>query len=1168
MDLDFDLNDYIYNGGDESGSLNITDQFDAFMTKHKVVDDDKTKVKKPFTHTRMDFPYGKYNIDDKDYDTFLNLYKKVITTRLDSITEKQKDIGPLLIDIDFRQKKEDKDRKYRDDHIEEMIKYIVDILTTFFKINKKDIEALVFEKDDPSFDQKQNNYKDGYHIIFPNGFDIKHRFFIFEKLKEKCIEEKLLEDIPFINTIEEIFDVSTINRNGWLMYRSKKRDGKVYKLTNIYDANNNKKRKDLYDHKELVVHLAVRKYTEDDKIELKQKEPKTLELIDEIYNKYNNPKIKNKEKDDKIINQTTDIIEKKFTPIKKLPCDKAFITNLVNILSVQRATEYLSWISVGWCLFNISPSLLDVFKTFSQKCGAKYNEHACVKVWNNAREQGYGMPTLIWWAKCDNEEQYRIVMRDNINKLIAEAENGTHDDIAKVIYELYHHTFRCASIKKNIWYEFQGHRWIKIDNGYTLQNIISDELTKEFSHLMSNYYLQLSTNEVHGQERDRLTIKTKNIAKIIEKLKTHSFKQSVITECSYRFYQKNFEELLDENRDLIGFDNGVYDLKNFKFRGGVPDDMVSFSVGYDYPDHYTDTHPMVIEIQNFWKQLHIQEDMRDYVLTSIAAHADGHNRNQKFPVWTGVGCHAPGTGIIMIDGSIKKVEDVKINDLVMGDDNHQRRVIALFKGNEEMYKIHLDNGDSFIVNKSHRLAFRNLFNITIIDDTNVIDDHVFTVCWYEYIENIPMMRKKSFNIKQEATKYLNFIKNTNEFYINLNETVPITVSDYINLDTEIKKHFIIYNNHTGINTEANNILLDKLIQEYGQTNIISKEDFNKNERNIRSLGYRLDFIKQDSIDVVMINKNRNDYTIINIELMPSAPKSRITYYGFELDGNKRYMIDIGMVTYNSNGKSTVSDLIQRTFGDYYDVLPTTVLTLKRKSSSGATPELADKRGKRFVFIQEPEHDDVVYVGQMKNLTGSDWIPARALYGDPFKYKPQFKMTLVCNKLPFIPSNDGGTWRRLRVVPWESKFTATPDPNKPNEFALNGEIEERLKLWNQPFMWLLLNKYYKDYRINGIKEPAKVREFTDKYKSDSDIFYEYIKSVYIITGNSKDRESLTNLYEGFRVWFKTGHGNGSCPTRKEMQLYFEDSTEGKYTIKNGIVGGVKQKDFEHKEIELE
>ena len=42
-----------------------------------------------------------------------------------------------------------------------------------------------------------------------------------------------------------------------------------------------------------------------------------------------------------------------------------------------------------------------------------------------------------------------------------------------------------------------------------------------------------------------------------KRLKTNSFKKSVISECTELFHIHKFEELLDTNVNLIGFNNGV-----------------------------------------------------------------------------------------------------------------------------------------------------------------------------------------------------------------------------------------------------------------------------------------------------------------------------------------------------------------------------------------------------------------------------------------------------------------------------------------------------------------------------------------------------------------------------------------------------------------------------------
>lgn len=67
------------------------------------------------------------------------------------------------------------------------------------------------------------------------------------------------------------------------------------------------------------------------------------------------------------------------------------------------------------------------------------------------------------------------------------------------------------------------------------------------------------------------------------------------------------------------------------------------------------------------------------------------------------GCHAKGHGILMHDGSIKAVEDIIIGDLLMGPDSLPRTVLALARGRQEMRQVIPNNGESFIVNKDHKL---------------------------------------------------------------------------------------------------------------------------------------------------------------------------------------------------------------------------------------------------------------------------------------------------------------------------------------------------------------------------------------------------------------------------------------------------------------------------------
>lgn len=68
------------------------------------------------------------------------------------------------------------------------------------------------------------------------------------------------------------------------------------------------------------------------------------------------------------------------------------------------------------------------------------------------------------------------------------------------------------------------------------------------------------------------------------------------------------------------------------------------------------------------------------------------------------GCHEKGSGILMANGAIKRVEDVVAGDMLMGADGCPRRVIRLHRGDDEMYRITPAKGQSFTVNAGHILS--------------------------------------------------------------------------------------------------------------------------------------------------------------------------------------------------------------------------------------------------------------------------------------------------------------------------------------------------------------------------------------------------------------------------------------------------------------------------------
>jgi len=69
-------------------------------------------------------------------------------------------------------------------------------------------------------------------------------------------------------------------------------------------------------------------------------------------------------------------------------------------------------------------------------------------------------------------------------------------------------------------------------------------------------------------------------------------------------------------------------------------------------------------------------------------------------------CLGKGTKVLMFDGSLKNVEDVGVEEQLMGDDSTPRKVVSIARGRENMYWVHQNHGISYRVNESHILSLK------------------------------------------------------------------------------------------------------------------------------------------------------------------------------------------------------------------------------------------------------------------------------------------------------------------------------------------------------------------------------------------------------------------------------------------------------------------------------
>jgi P4 family phage/plasmid primase-like protien len=1120
-----------------------------------------------FTHTSLGKPLGSFYIPVDVLGDFIKAYADAIDVGEEIyITEKHRHLAPILIDLDFRFPGKLVTRRYTEDTILQICRIYAEEASTLFQLSK--FTFYILEKPNPTKtgkDQDNKQIKDGLHIVIPDLCSKPSAQYALRNLVLQRLTP-IFEELGVANKITDIVDEAVIERNNWMMYGSRKPGGDPYKVTQVlqYDAGeltNITNSTDL-STQTLVQVLSIR--NKFDETCIKSTAGNQIAIYEQIIEQ----RRRKMECSRVIISQTETIDENTCSNFEQ-------ICSLVDILSEERANNYNDWMRLGWCLRNIDHRLLNKWDQFSQK-SPKYKPGECDHLWRHMRitKGGLGIGTLYMWAKQDSPQAYDEIVRTNLKRLLLESRSGTHTDIARVVYELYGKEYVCSNIKGRTWFEFKNHKWNFCDSGTGLRSKLSDQVWSEYTRASGDLHHQAS-NRASQEDRDKLIEAAERLINVANKLKIAGFKDNVMRECAELFYQEKFEEKLDSNPSLIGFENGVYDLDTMEFREGRPEDYISFTTETNFVP-YDVTHPYINGIKGYLGQVLTNAEIREYVMKLFASFLHGTVKEQKFHIWTGSGCHAYNTKIIMANGGTKYVQDVGIGDQLMGDDGNPRKVLQLFRGTAPLYQINVD-GMNMLVNGDHVLSIK--IHKTMTMTTNWYEDKEVTILEWIHFDPVQVLKRKraQFNNVTEALQYRQYIV-SDPYFVPEGGVVDVILTRYLQyihkrFDVSMWRAVVDYPvQPVPINpTECGALLLKTYFREDMKRS--SPIDFESllpvylwNSIEVRQLFFDalIDYSLDDWTCVILqvaskkMGTHELDHIVSHIKTIANSLNiscyyDKITgkltfnkvnlkfdvnltvqgeYFGFELNSNHRYLDEHSIVHHNSNSKSKLVELYEKAFGNYCCKFPITLLTMKRAASNAATSELARAKGKRFASLQEPSEGEQINCGFMKELSGGDKIMARSLFKEPIEFVPQFKMVLLCNHLPLVPSDDGGTWRRIRVVEFTSRFV--DNPVEDNEFPIDTELSEKLELWKEHFMSMLL-EYYKLYKLEGISEPNDVLQCTREYKRQNDHLADYIFQ----NVEKKDGAFLTinEAFHDLRAWIRDDHiPIAKVPTKSDFEKY--------------------------------
>lgn len=628
---------------------------------------------KKHTHTRipntsMNIYGGSYHITDEIMPEFWHHYYNKIfkKNKFEYLTEKQLSGESILaIDFDFRYSTHIKERQHTEEHITDVIGEIAQLLNKHLIIESGNkFEVVVFEK--PNINILDDIVKDGIHIIFKTNCSPELKILLWEELWPKL--SVCWEDLPIENSWESVLDKGVFEgTTNWQIFGSRKPLHEAYQVKYMYVV---EKDDDEFiieettieniEYESLLPEISVRNKN-NIKFEINEKTQEKLEQLKKERKKKPKRKSKIKFKKRKVheitsVEQLQDECNKLINQKHKENYELEEIHNYTMILGSKYYDSYDEWLRVGWALKTRHDDLFWSWMLLSSKSTKfKFEEIEEWKYkWDNEFDENGALTdaSIRFWAKESNFDEFKLIrdasIQNHIQKTIAQYNDF---DIAKVLYLLYREEFILAAIKDKKWYRFRQNRWYPSERGSALRLLLSDTVSKIYlrneQKMVDNVISCEDDNEQLMSQR-----KAAKYAEIGLKLKKTTYKNYIMSEAGDLFYDEHFYEKLDSNPNLICFKNGIVDIEQNRFREGTGTDYCSMSTHINYVkiDENNEEHMKIVdEIKDFMEKLFPDPELRKYIWEFLAAILIGHNDNQTFHFFLGVGSNGKSLLIELLE---------------------------------------------------------------------------------------------------------------------------------------------------------------------------------------------------------------------------------------------------------------------------------------------------------------------------------------------------------------------------------------------------------------------------------------------------------------------------------------------------------------------------------------
>lgn len=161
-------------------------------------------------------------------------------------------------------------------------------------------------------------------------------------------------------------------------------------------------------------------------------------------------------------------------------------------------------------------------------------------------------------------------------------------------------------------------------------------------------------------------------------------------------------------------------------------------------------------------------------------------------------CLGKNTKILLYDGTVKNVQDIKEGDILKGDDGGPRIVYGLTHGHGKMYSVNQSHGMNYSVNSDHIITIYNT-NKKCLQDINVeklydlllhtdADEYMFGA---RCINGKPILSHLTISLLYNETEYFGFCVDANHRFVLEDGTITHNTVMGLNIISQLQKKTLV-----------------------------------------------------------------------------------------------------------------------------------------------------------------------------------------------------------------------------------------------------------------------------------------------------------------------------------------------------------------------------------------